>query len=1624
MASKLQIPIEMQVTWKNLKGDLQNYLADNSKIVNSKKNINQNKKNALDALTSNIQGKINNWDSLDIKSVKELQKNLKDYFNLLTEIVGNSKDIEAINQKYAAQIASLEKERKGYEKTLSSLRKQGIIKNNKTGVVGYSLKAAEEQWSQAGIANAKGKIVKFNTAKENFSNANYWGNNWSKVTDWVDKYNTNTNQKREEYTTASKGIIRVDEAIIDAEKAKLNEIKSQPLSETDKQQLTNFSSQEASLSSKISQVLDYEPGTNENPVDNIELLNTKIQAQQSVLGKAFKQLTVYAIALRAVKNAMREGVQTIKELDKSLTEQAMVTGMTRDQAYQLVDSYQAIATQVGATTKEIAEVATEYMKQGQTIADSLTLTEAAVAAAKVARVSVGDSVNYLTTALNGYGMSAEEAMSVSDKFAAVAAASATDYDELAIALSKVASQANLAGMSMDYTIALLTKGLETTREAPETMGTALKTIIARMRELSDYGSTLEGDTDINNVESQLAYVGIALRDANGELRSTEDVLDELGRKWDTLNTNQQAALAKALAGTRQQSRLIALMDNYERTIELQQIAARSTGATTAQAATYLEGMEGSLNNITVAWEKFVTTLTNSDVVLTILDGVADFLEGINTLFNTWIGQVAIFGTIGVFITNLIAKKVVENNLAKEQAELVRKQQIAELEKQQAQMVNAELQKNGVKLSDAQLTSYAAEYKSLQAVNKQLSLQNRLKAGKNVSTKEISTAGVKEIQQANAAREQSVSILQQYDAAYTKLSKTNTLFQNNQKQINYLQSQSNILGSSSLIVMAAQIAIEKIAVLFKQKKAKAKVQSAAASSAETASEVASAAATKADTAATKENTDATKENIAVNQAANASNPAGWIILAVEALIIGTALIGSFVSWIVNAMDKNAQNLKLLKENNVEIYKINEKLTKLETAATSFDALDNKLIKTNEDLKEMDDLLNNVSESLDSTAVDDKTDIGFGKGVNEADYYAQFSTNAGKRLALDYIEEVNNKKLQEIHNKNLKIIAEYSGEIDTLKDTNQQLYTTLQETAYAEANNKLYLSLDKLTDLTAQQSSNLQTLGEQIIENMTGQEAYNATVDGTIQRMTELIASLDKLQVTAADGSTEYMQAYDILTSDDYTLLEQVNAYKQIADALAGTGEAYDAFNTLYNQYQTFASMTDDVLEFIDSMGISIDELNTFYNAWETLQKKGVNITQEEFQSHFEDFLKELAATDGDIQASIMDIYGTYLNQFERGTQEWLDAYNAFLNAYSDMISVGILNMGQNIESLKNSINDVYEKASSWSTMSESDKTTFISDNVDLFSGEQGATLLKAFQSNDYAAIQQALMNNDTLLKKVAERRKEIENELIIEEARVGDARNEAYIQQLKDYLAYLNSGDNLFLASLELRLEQQDKELEEYKTFLQDQQEALEDSLDKRKEAYQDYFDTINQESEDEDYEEQASTLVNNLGKLSTASDAASKKQAKELQNSLEELEEERLDTLRERAQDAIISNIEDTIDQINNKFDQLLDNNQAMLAAMTGQLQSDPTAFVSNLLANKIANGATGLEIQDYLNTLQTTFGNLLGTDFNWDNIQFSQGAANNTILNVEGKEYVLSSDKQQTLFEIINKALTELGIR
>ena len=266
----------------------------------------------------------------------------------------------------------------------------------------------------------------------------------------------------------------------------------------------------------------------------------------------------------------------------------------------MYDSFESIAKRVGTTTSDVATIAGEYFKQGKSYQEALILTEAAATSAKIAGISAAESVDYLTSALNGYGLAADKAYEVSDKFALLAAKSATDYSDLAIALSKVAAQANNVGVDMDNMLGFIATALENTKEAPENIGTAFKTIFARMSEIKDFGTTLDDMTDSNKIETALNSIGVELFDMTGNMRKLDDVLIDVGTKWKSLTTNQRTYLATTIAGTRQQTRLISIFQDFDRTMELAEASANSLGTTLAQHAKTTQSIDYAVANLTTA----------------------------------------------------------------------------------------------------------------------------------------------------------------------------------------------------------------------------------------------------------------------------------------------------------------------------------------------------------------------------------------------------------------------------------------------------------------------------------------------------------------------------------------------------------------------------------------------------------------------------------------------------------------------------------------------------------------------------------------------------------------------------------------------------------------------------------------------------------------------------------------------------------------------------------------------------------------------------------------------------------------------------------------------------------------
>ena len=427
-----------------------------------------------------------------------------------------------------------------------------------------------------------------------------------------------------------------------------------------------------------SEAANVDLGKSKKDIDNLGLSLEKASEETGTMGENlvnlskqdqfFDNLKNRATAVFGLTNAfiymnrfIRESVNAIKELDAAFTEIAVVTDMTTTQLWESFDTYNEMAQKLGTTTVDAIQTSALYYQQGLDTVEVLQLTEETMKMARIAGMDYAEATDRMTAALRGFKLEMSEASRVNDVFSALAAESAVDTDELSYALTKTASIAQSAGMELETTSAFLSQMIETTREAPENIGTAMKTIIARFQELkSAVGDSVEIDgelVDVNKVDTALKSVGVQLRDSlTGQFRDLDDVFLELASKWDTLDRNTQRYVATIAAGSRQQSRFIAMMDNYERTLELVDIAQNSNGASAAQFAKTLDSLEAKMNNIKSSFEEFIGTVVGSELVKDILDGVNTILQMINNIAEAGPAAIAVFGTF--FIMTI--KKIISN----------------------------------------------------------------------------------------------------------------------------------------------------------------------------------------------------------------------------------------------------------------------------------------------------------------------------------------------------------------------------------------------------------------------------------------------------------------------------------------------------------------------------------------------------------------------------------------------------------------------------------------------------------------------------------------------------------------------------------------------------------------------------------------------------------------------------------------------------------------------------------------------------------------------------------------------------------------------------------------------------
>ena len=358
-----------------------------------------------------------------------------------------------------------------------------------------------------------------------------------------------------------------------------------------------------------------------------------------------------------VTNSIQRAYTYSKQLDTSLNDIRIVTDKSAENMDRFAESANEAAKQMGASTLDYTNAALIYYQQGLSDEETAARAETTIKAANVTG-QTGEAVSQQLTAVwNGYKATAEETELYVDKLAAVAATTAADLEELSLGMSKVASAANAMGVDFDDLNAQIATIVSVTRQAPESVGTALKTIYARLGDLKVDGVD-EFGVKLGEVSSQLETMGIQILDQNGNMRDMTSVMTEVAEKWNTWTRAQQQAAAVAMAGKRQYNNLVALFENWDMYSDALETSANAMGTLQHQQDIYMESTEAKLKTLKATWQDLYKGIIDEDELNTGIEALTNLVQVFDNFFDSFGGGIKSISAFGAVIANIFNKQII------------------------------------------------------------------------------------------------------------------------------------------------------------------------------------------------------------------------------------------------------------------------------------------------------------------------------------------------------------------------------------------------------------------------------------------------------------------------------------------------------------------------------------------------------------------------------------------------------------------------------------------------------------------------------------------------------------------------------------------------------------------------------------------------------------------------------------------------------------------------------------------------------------------------------------------------------------------------------------------------------
>ena len=171
------------------------------------------------------------------------------------------------------------------------------------------------------------------------------------------------------------------------------------------------------------------------------------------------------------------------------------------------------------------------------------------------------------------------------------------------------------------------------------------------------GKTLDDGVDLGKVTSTLEKIGVQVVDGDGKMRGVGNIMEDLMKVWDSIDTTQKAAVGQTLAGKFQLTRFEALMNRSDLYNQYKAGSENASGTLDVMNEKYVDSLQGKLNKLQTTFEGIINSLGNSSDFYGFIDGLSTALDLMQKLIDSIGGGSAALTFFGVIASRVFSKQI-------------------------------------------------------------------------------------------------------------------------------------------------------------------------------------------------------------------------------------------------------------------------------------------------------------------------------------------------------------------------------------------------------------------------------------------------------------------------------------------------------------------------------------------------------------------------------------------------------------------------------------------------------------------------------------------------------------------------------------------------------------------------------------------------------------------------------------------------------------------------------------------------------------------------------------------------------------------------------------------------------